>query len=417
MGTQQGLPFEADYICRLIYDAYQIPVCYLDPSGQLAAAQPEPARIPVNPLHASLRDALDGLLEPDEPRDFPILKATAYLERYVTVRHDAADGESGCFLLGPVLFYRMNEQSVTGLMADCGIPLKYRDELISYYNSVRYAGKTPLLQAGILLYSLISGRQLELEEALSRNRAYKLSADWPEDNIYLSLADRRENVMLHNDPVLEKTMLNYIREGRKEELVEFLEEGRGFENPGVLSKKSNLRSQKNLSICAIALATRAAVDGGMPLEMAFTLSDLCIQHIEELHEVGEVIRYTNEALCDFTDKVRSVREKRYSRPISVCLNYIYNHIYEDIGLNRLAEEAGLHPSYLSSLFREETGLSITEYVQRAKIEEAKKLLTLTDYSLADVCSRLRFNDQSYFTKVFKKYAGVTPRVFRSHPGE
>ncbi|MFB5269912.1 helix-turn-helix transcriptional regulator [Paenibacillus enshidis] len=417
MGTYDSLPFDADYICQLIYDAYQIPVCYLDASRQLAAAQPEPARIPVNPLYASLRDALDSLLNPEEPRDFPILKATAYLERYVTVRPGHADGESGCFILGPVLFYRMNEQSVTGLMADCSIPLKYKDELISYYNSVRYAGKAPLLQAGILLYSLISGRQLEMEEALSRNREYKLTVDWPEDNIYLNLADRRENVMLHNDPVLEKTMLHYIREGRKKELAEFLEEGSGFENPGVLSKKSNLRSQKNLSICAIALATRAAVDGGMPVEMAYTLSDLSIQHIEELHEVREVIRYTHECLCDFADKVRSVREKRYSRPISVCLNYIYNHIYDEISLNRLAEEAGLHPSYLSRLFREETGLSMTGYVQQAKIEEAKKLLTLTNYSLADVCSRLRFNDQSYFTKVFKKYAGVTPRVFRSQPGE
>ncbi|MEB8823047.1 helix-turn-helix transcriptional regulator [Bacillus cereus] len=72
-----------------------------------------------------------------------------------------------------------------------------------------------------------------------------------------------------------------------------------------------------------------------------------------------------------------------------------------------------NPMYLSTLFKKEVGMTLSEYIQREKVEEAKKLLTLTNYSLLEVSTFLNFNNQSYFTKIFKKYTEFTPKQYRN----
>lgn len=73
----------------------------------------------------------------------------------------------------------------------------------------------------------------------------------------------------------------------------------------------------------------------------------------------------------------------------------------------------MNPSYLSTLFKKEVGMSISEYVQSAKVNEAKNLLSYTSYSMSDIASLLIFYDQSHFIRVFKKYTGVTPKQFKN----
>ncbi|WP_256146664.1 helix-turn-helix domain-containing protein [Bacillus thuringiensis] len=69
--------------------------------------------------------------------------------------------------------------------------------------------------------------------------------------------------------------------------------------------------------------------------------------------------------------------------------------------------------YLSTLFKNEVGMTLSEYIHREKVAEAKKLLTLTNYSLLEISTFLNFNNQSYFTKIFKKYTEVTPKQYRN----
>jgi YesN/AraC family two-component response regulator len=85
-------------------------------------------------------------------------------------------------------------------------------------------------------------------------------------------------------------------------------------------------------------------------------------------------------------------------------------LIEDISLSQLAERAAMNPSYLSVLFKKEVGISISEYIQQAKIDETKSLLTYTDHTLTEIATLLNFHDQSYFTKVF---TGVTPKQYKS----
>ena len=105
----------------------------------------------------------------------------------------------------------------------------------------------------------------------------------------------------------------------------------------------------------------------------------------------------------------------YNAGEDYTIGKILQRLYQltgDISLDHLAEICHLSPNYLSSLFKKEVGISISEFIQQLRIDEAKKLLDLTNYSISEIGTFLNFNDQSYFIKTFKKHTGLTPKQYR-----
>ncbi|MNJ61106.1 HTH-type transcriptional activator Btr [compost metagenome] len=119
-------------------------------------------------------------------------------------------------------------------------------------------------------------------------------------------------------------------------------------------------------------------------------------------------------LSDYAERVHQTKRNQYSKPINVCLDYIFKHLYDPITLNDLARKAALHPNYLSALFKKEVGCSLRHYIQQTKIDEARSLLLLTDRSISEISTLLNYHDQSYFSKIFKKFTGVTPNEYKNN---
>lgn len=109
---------------------------------------------------------------------------------------------------------------------------------------------------------------------------------------------------------------------------------------------------------------------------------------------------------------KGTKTQQHSQTIAICKNYIFKNIYNPISVKQLAKFANVNSDYLSILFKKEVGISLIEYIQRERVEEAKKLLTFTTYPLSDICASLNFSDQSYFTKIFKKFTNETPGKYR-----
>lgn len=101
-----------------------------------------------------------------------------------------------------------------------------------------------------------------------------------------------------------------------------------------------------------------------------------------------------------------------SEVIRKAMTYISANFHTVITLEAVAGYVHLHPSYFSTLFKQSTGSSFKEYLNMVRIEESKRLLANTDFSILDVAIAAGFEDQSYFTKVFRKYTGMTPKQFR-----
>ena len=81
-------------------------------------------------------------------------------------------------------------------------------------------------------------------------------------------------------------------------------------------------------------------------------------------------------------------------------------------MSELSVVTGLNESYLSRLFKKETGLTVTDYILRKKIETAENMLKFSEYSPSQIAFMLGFPSQSYFTAAFKKISGTTPKKYR-----
>lgn len=118
-------------------------------------------------------------------------------------------------------------------------------------------------------------------------------------------------------------------------------------------------------------------------------------------------------VLDFSGKMRfHKRNIGASKPITTCIDYIYAHIKERITIEDLAEYTSLSASYLSRLFKKETGVSVSEYVREKKIEKAQHLLRFCDFSLIEIANYLSFSSQSHFIQLFKDFTGITPKKYR-----
>ena len=151
----------------------------------------------------------------------------------------------------------------------------------------------------------------------------------------------------------------------------------------------------------------------MELEQAFRLSDFYIQKLDDIHTIQGVQTLHDEMVMDFTEKMhRFFRNDTNSKHINAGKEYIYSHIKERITIEDLADTFGVSASYLSRLFKEETGISVSTYIRQQKIEVAKNLLQFSEYSMIDIANRLSFSSQSHFIQQFRDIVGMTPKKYR-----
>lgn len=233
------------------------------------------------------------------------------------------------------------------------------------------------------------------------------------------LFETQESGEGHNPYEQEKREQAAIREGNLEQLKESIAETITG-NYGRLSK-NELRHWKNLAIVVISLASRSAIEGGVPYEVAFSLSDGYINRIEEINDYKTLVHFTRQAEFQYAQMVHDIKEtnalgnkKKQKNPhIHKCKNYIYAHLHEKILLSDIADELGLNPNYLTDLFHECEGITITDYILRAKIDIAKNLLIYSQYTYTEIATYLGFSSQSHFGKCFKQITDTTPGAFRN----
>ena len=183
------------------------------------------------------------------------------------------------------------------------------------------------------------------------------------------------------------------------------------EGVGTLSKNPVTNLKYHFVVTA-AMITRICWQNGMELERTFRLSDFYIQKLDDARTIEDVRRIHDDMVLDFTEKMRRILKKPNSKHIRACKEYIYAHIKERITVEDLAQALGVSPSYLSRLFKKETGESISAYIRARKIMEAENLLKYTDHSMIEIANQLSFSSESHFIQQFREVVGMTPKKYR-----
>ncbi|MBP3971892.1 helix-turn-helix domain-containing protein [Bacillus sp. WL1] len=398
---------DIDYLCNLVHNTFYVPVYFLSEKGEILHSFT--CYDTDSPFYSSKEEHFQALYQENDPYNFPVFRGNHYLENFVFIRVKDHEEIQGTIIIGPTTYPKVTDEMASKLMKAFHANEKIQEGL-SYYQSILEMKKMTLLHIGIFLHYMIFQERLDIDTVWKKNKLLE-EVPYKMVNPDLYISKRRQDNPDNYSISLEQKFFSQIKEGNKENVIKY---AYSFpqEDAAIVSNGDQLRNQKNNGIIAITLATRYAIAGNLPSDIAFSLSSLYIQTIEQLDNMYSVNRLIEDALCTFADRVKEYKTKKYSNTITICLNYVSNNIYHEISLNELADFLGVNPTYLSKLFKKEVGIPLSLYIQRERIEEAKKLLTLTSYSLTDICLWLNFNDQSYFTRVFKKITAMTPKQYR-----
>lgn len=178
----------------------------------------------------------------------------------------------------------------------------------------------------------------------------------------------------------------------------------------------DFRLMRTRAIELMVVLSRAAVDGGGDMDRIFDLSCRYLGEVDALRTSEDLIFWLTRVMERFSELVFHLVDIKHKDIIYKAIEYIKRGYREKITLEDTALHVGLSPSYFSKVFKEEMGTSFNNYLGELRVSKSKALLLTTDATIIEVCEQSGFEDQSYFTKVFKKYTGVTPRRFRERRG-
>lgn len=138
---------------------------------------------------------------------------------------------------------------------------------------------------------------------------------------------------------------------------------------------------------------------------------------------NDLLRYQTEKelKCRLQEVIRNcfgmLSQQEDEDAVTSIRQYIRENYQSDLNAAQIARKFYLNASYLSTLFKEKTGMNMGAYIEGVRMEKAKEFLQDTEWPVTDIAIRCGYSDSNYFAKVFKKYAGATPRQFRETGGE
>ena len=126
----------------------------------------------------------------------------------------------------------------------------------------------------------------------------------------------------------------------------------------------------------------------------------------------ELERWFVHKMTEAAGRILMKQQEKTVNVVEKAKVYIAEHFSGEISLEETAKELGISSYYLSKLFKESENVNYIDYVNNLRIEYAKKQLTETEKSIKEICMESGYGDPNYFSRIFKKWTGVTPTEYR-----
>lgn len=218
----------------------------------------------------------------------------------------------------------------------------------------------------------------------------------------------------HTYPInSEKQLTALIRDGRKQEAAELINRLMGFT---FFASGASLESIRSRAIELVVLLSRSVIECGADVEQTLWLNETSIKRMGELDTLDEFSRYLGAVAHQYMSYAFDLTNIKHCDIVLKAREYIRSHLAEKITLPDLADYCYISKSYMSQIFRDEIGTSLADYVNELRVERGKQLLSTTSLDLSEIALLCGFSDQSYFTRTFKRYTGLSPRRYREQRG-
>jgi len=322
-----------------------------------------------------------------------------------TAAFDKQDGAlQRCYVIGPVFTTDISMNVIEQGLRDSeqlDLSVHWKSEFMNTLDKLPVISIAIFTQYSLMLHYCVTGEKLKVSAFALQDTAGALSEDQ-----WLHKRDR------HKTWMAEQALLSMVREGDLN--FKSALDGASTVSSGVpVSAQDPIRQAGISGIVFTSLCTRAAIEGGLSPEQAYSLGDAYIQNIEDSKTITETASIIYAMYIDFIERVHMLHTNPdISKEIQVCCDYIQLHVEDKMGIKDLAERIGYTEYYLSRKFKAEVGVTVNDYIKYVKIERAKLLLTTSDLSIIEISDKLNFCSRSYFGEAFRKVMGCSPVAYR-----
>lgn len=318
--------------------------------------------------------------------------------------------EKEYLFIGPFLFEQINAHWFNELFKKLNLPETVRSALQNYYYSVSFCPYQAMYDALIaLIANRIYGRDqyhIQYLDANMLDEWYQFYQNhWKIQNApFMNIRFIEERYDLEN------SLMQAVASGNEVSALDF---HRQFQTLMLPQRLTNaLRDKKDYSITLNTILRKAAEKGGVHPIHIDSLSNSNIAQIERLTSVEQCTVFQRKMVRTYTHLVKENSMQNYSLPVRKVITCIRTDLTADLSLKSMAEQLNVNASYLSSLFKKEIGIPLTEYVNTYRINHAQVLLLCTDLPTKSIALQCGISDMHYFSRMFKRITGVTPKTYR-----
>ncbi|MDR1579608.1 MAG: helix-turn-helix domain-containing protein [Synergistaceae bacterium] len=180
----------------------------------------------------------------------------------------------------------------------------------------------------------------------------------------------------------------------------------------LLSQEEDFEGMKSGIYDLLVVISRGAIDAGVPRGKILQMNKQLWWQVQLVQGINDLCVLLADVVNKYMDSILDYSTKRNTDVIYSAMRFISRNYSKKISLEDVAKAVYLAPTYLSKVFKKEVGCNFNEYLNQLRIEKSKELLSLGGSRIGDVMATVGFDDPSYFTKVFKRVAGVSPKYFR-----
>lgn len=162
----------------------------------------------------------------------------------------------------------------------------------------------------------------------------------------------------------------------------------------------------------LIILSRAAVEAGAKIEEMLGMRYGFVTELSRIRDQEELCLWIVKVLEKMTGQIYQTRNARNYQRLKKAMDFIETYYSQPLTVEQIAQAIYLSPSRLSHIIKDEFGMTLIDFISKVRIDRAKSLLNNEAFSIAQIAQEVGFSDQSYFTKVFKRIEGCTPKAFR-----
>lgn len=313
----------------------------------------------------------------------------------------------GSVLVGPILLSRMEQITMKEIMQRFRIAPEEKKALEESLEEIPLVEAQRTHYVGKLLFQIVCNllSHDDLQITLERSRISRQQAEIGEFLQRIGDSGNPTEAQLKQERELAGCIFDNDINGAQQLLNSII--ARIYFSTGNNVELAKIRMNELISVLArVVLQTSAASDDVYRIVTHFQRHSLdCPSLVELSQALADSLRF-------FIDLVRVAMTDKQSSVIKRSQQYIQTNLTERITVEDVARYVSLSPSYFSHLFKERTGVTFSAYVASCRIDQAKQPLRGSDISIAELAQNLGFENQQYFSRVFKKAVGVTPGRYR-----